>query len=191
MRAHDPVYRRLSQLPQHLLPFPLQRWPGDPCPPSAAGCTQAKTSSPSAPNPRSDILDSAPPSLVCMEQRPGYRQTGNRCDLALGWLSIVLALSIAAKESWQAKDRCGASSSHPEDGGGESERGAPRIHGELLKLGFDVSERTVSRYLRRLYSRDHARKLWAAFLRNHRESSWPWISSPCRPSPSESCIVSL
>ena len=28
--------------------------------------------------------------------------------------------------------------------------GAPRIHGELLKLGFDVSERTVSRYLERI-----------------------------------------
>jgi hypothetical protein len=25
--------------------------------------------------------------------------------------------------------------------------GAPRIHGELVRLGFDVSERTVSRYL--------------------------------------------
>jgi transposase InsO family protein len=47
--------------------------------------------------------------------------------------------------------------------------GAPRIHGELLKLGFDVSERTVSRYLLRLYPRDQARKLWAAFLRNHRD----------------------
>jgi putative transposase len=27
--------------------------------------------------------------------------------------------------------------------------GAPRIHGELLKLGFDVSERTVSRWVQR------------------------------------------
>ena len=26
--------------------------------------------------------------------------------------------------------------------------GAPKIHGELLKLGFDISERTVARYLR-------------------------------------------
>ncbi len=26
--------------------------------------------------------------------------------------------------------------------------GAPRIHGELLKLGIEISERTVSRYLR-------------------------------------------
>jgi hypothetical protein len=25
--------------------------------------------------------------------------------------------------------------------------GAPRIHGELLKLGFEVSERSVARYL--------------------------------------------
>jgi hypothetical protein len=25
--------------------------------------------------------------------------------------------------------------------------GAPRIHGELMKLGLEISERTVSRYL--------------------------------------------
>ena len=46
--------------------------------------------------------------------------------------------------------------------------GAPRIHGELLKLGFEVSERTVSRYIRRLSPPEQARKLWT-FLRNHRE----------------------
>jgi putative transposase len=47
--------------------------------------------------------------------------------------------------------------------------GAPRIHGELLKLGYEVSERTVSRYIRRLSPPAQARKLWASFLRNHRE----------------------
>ena len=47
--------------------------------------------------------------------------------------------------------------------------GAPRIHGELLKLGFDVSERTVSRYLARVGSKGDPRKLWLVFLRNHRE----------------------
>ena len=31
--------------------------------------------------------------------------------------------------------------------------GAPRIHGELLQLGFMVSEPTVSRYLKRLKGR--------------------------------------
>jgi hypothetical protein len=34
-----------------------------------------------------------------------------------------------------------------------SDWGAPKIHGELLKLGFKVSERTVARYLRRLRPR--------------------------------------
>jgi hypothetical protein len=43
--------------------------------------------------------------------------------------------------------------------------GAPRIHGELLKLGFSVSEATVSRYLRRL-PRPGSQQ-WATFIRNH------------------------
>jgi hypothetical protein len=47
--------------------------------------------------------------------------------------------------------------------------GAPKIHGELLKLGFVVSERTVARYLRRVRRRDDPAKRWLAFLRNHRE----------------------
>ena len=47
--------------------------------------------------------------------------------------------------------------------------GAPRIHGELVKLGFDVSERTVSRYLGRVGRKGDPRKLWLIFLRNHRE----------------------
>ena len=49
--------------------------------------------------------------------------------------------------------------------------GAPRIHGELLQLGFNVSEPTVSRYLRRLKRRrdkDKAKR-WRTFLNNHRE----------------------
>lgn len=47
--------------------------------------------------------------------------------------------------------------------------GAPGIHGELLKLGFHVSERTVSRYLGRVRRKGDGRKLWLIFLRNHRE----------------------
>ena len=47
--------------------------------------------------------------------------------------------------------------------------GAPRIHGELLKLGFQISERSVSRYLRLLSPSDQKRKLWSTFLHNHRE----------------------
>jgi len=51
----------------------------------------------------------------------------------------------------------------------ENAWGASRIHGELAMLGFDVSERTVSRYLRGLRRRPEARQSWLTFLRNHRE----------------------
>src|SRR5664280_1673689 len=46
--------------------------------------------------------------------------------------------------------------------------GAPRIHGELLKLGFDISERTVSRYLGRIRPepRRTGSQTWSTFLRN-------------------------
>ena len=48
--------------------------------------------------------------------------------------------------------------------------GAPRIHGELLMLGFDVSEPTVSRWLRRAPRNPDVGKRWLTFLRNHREA---------------------
>lgn len=47
--------------------------------------------------------------------------------------------------------------------------GAPKIHGELLKLGLVVSERTVARYLRRVQRRGDPGKRWLTFLQNHRE----------------------
>ena len=46
---------------------------------------------------------------------------------------------------------------------------APRIHGELRKLGFLVSERTVSRYLRRREPDPDKMQKWLSFLRNHRD----------------------
>ena len=48
--------------------------------------------------------------------------------------------------------------------------GAPRIHGELKMLGFDVSERTVLRWMRRAPRCPEPAKQWAAFLTNHREA---------------------
>jgi transposase InsO family protein len=48
--------------------------------------------------------------------------------------------------------------------------GAPRIHGELLMLGFDVSERTISRWMRKAPRNPELAKHWLAFLRNHREA---------------------
>ena len=47
--------------------------------------------------------------------------------------------------------------------------GAPRIHAELTKLGFLVSEMTVSRYLPRRPTEPDQVKRWIAFLRNHKD----------------------
>ena len=44
--------------------------------------------------------------------------------------------------------------------------GAPRIHGEMLKLGFDISEATVQRYMPRKPQRT-TRQRWKTFLKNH------------------------
>src|SRR5271165_6147133 len=43
--------------------------------------------------------------------------------------------------------------------------GAPRIHGELLKLGFDIGESSVSKYMVR--SHKPPSRTWRTFLENH------------------------
>jgi putative transposase len=50
----------------------------------------------------------------------------------------------------------------------ENDWGAPRIHGELVHLGFQVSERSVARYLRSLRPWPKPVQSWKSFLENHR-----------------------
>ena len=47
-----------------------------------------------------------------------------------------------------------------------SEWGTPRIHGELQKLGFDISESTVQRYMPKKGKRTTGQN-WKSFLKNH------------------------
>jgi transposase InsO family protein len=46
--------------------------------------------------------------------------------------------------------------------------GAPRIHGELLKLGFQVSQSTISKYM--IKPRGPPSQGWRTFLRNHADA---------------------
>ena len=46
---------------------------------------------------------------------------------------------------------------------------APHIHGELNMLGFDISERTVLRWICKAPRSPEPAKRWATFLSNHRE----------------------
>ena len=47
----------------------------------------------------------------------------------------------------------------------ESALGAPRIHGELLKLGIDIGETSVGKYMVR--HRKPPSQTWRTFLENH------------------------
>ena len=44
-------------------------------------------------------------------------------------------------------------------------RGAPRIHGELLKLGFEIAQSSVAKYM--VKRRGPPSQAWRTFLRNH------------------------
>jgi putative transposase len=48
--------------------------------------------------------------------------------------------------------------------------GAPRVHGELQMLGFEISERTVLNWMRTAPRNPEPAKRWMAFLFNHREA---------------------
>ena len=51
--------------------------------------------------------------------------------------------------------------------------GAERIRGELLKLGFQVSKRTIQKYLDKLRPPPSASQTWRTFLKNHAHHIWP------------------
>ena len=84
--------------------------------------------------------------------------------LASGRLSSLLALEITATRR-TAADSDGAAGADPAMSAENRLWGAPRIHGELLKLGFEISQSTVAKYMAR--RRGPPSQGWRAFLRNH------------------------
>ena len=100
---------------------------------------------------------------------PGYTQ--NRGRLASGWLPVVLDLGFKVWTSGGTETGEQASRALIFRKAAENPTwGAPRIHGELLKLGFHLSEATVSRWLRRILRTPDPAKRWLTFLLNHREA---------------------
>jgi transposase InsO family protein len=64
-----------------------------------------------------------------------------------------------------AADRDGTARVDPADERGKSAWGAPRIHGELLKLGFEAAQSSVAKYM--VKRRGPPSQGWRTFLRNH------------------------
>ena len=82
--------------------------------------------------------------------------------MAQGRVSLLLALEIASTGR-AATD--GAARADPADELENPLWGAPRIHGELLKLGFSVAQSTVAKYM--VKRRGPPSQGWKTFSRNH------------------------
>jgi putative transposase len=106
-----------------------------------------------------------------METVTQRRHAGNCRALAPGWLPNVLEADFEdSKVDWEkANSQRGSRVDLPMVQENPT-WGAPRIHGELLMLGFDLSERTISRWMKRAPRDPEPSKRWLAFLRNHREA---------------------
>ena len=144
-----------------------------------AGCVGSRNSCASAPAQRTAAQTSETSGLqqhrahvACRALSPGSRgrgrfenyEAGDANSLAPRWIPSLLALEIPTAR-WPAEDSGGYSPPHSRDGVANPLWGAPRIHGELLKLGIDVGQTTVAKYMarrRRLPSQG-----WKTFLHNH------------------------
>jgi hypothetical protein len=100
----------------------------------------------------------------------GHHQAGNGCGLASQGVSLVLDLEGSTGTAQTPRRQLRGSRSDPQDVPENPTWGAPRIHGELLMLGFQVSERSVSRWMKRVPRDPQPAQRWRAFLRNHREA---------------------
>src|SRR3954465_9229793 len=92
------------------------------------------------------------------------RRAGNSYPLASRRLPLLLALEIAS--ACRQAERCaGNPAADPGDEPRHPLWGAPRIHGELLKLGIDVGQTSVAKYMAR--RQRPPSQGWRTFLRNH------------------------
>jgi hypothetical protein len=108
--------------------------------------------------------------MAKMETGFADRYSGNPNSLASRRIQDVLELAFPSSEHHGTKASCKRNTSVDFSHGGRvSDLGAPRIHGELLKLGFDLSERPVSRWVQRAPKGPEPARRWQAFLHNHRE----------------------
>lgn len=104
-------------------------------------------------------------NLAGLAFRADYRETRDGHRLAPKRLPSLLDVEIP---SWPSRSSERAGRNTPTDSQDSRENplwGAPRIHGELLKLGIDVGETSVSKYMVR--GSKPPSQTWRTFLENH------------------------
>ena len=128
---------------------------------------------------RSILLDNAPAGLAAVVRRSGHRKARtviawHRTGFRLCWRWRSRGRRGRPKISAEIRNLIGTMA--VENVGW----GAPKIHGELLKLGFAISECTVARYLRRLRRRGDPGHTGLRFSPIIVRQSPQWISLPFR-----------
>jgi hypothetical protein len=110
---------------------------------------------------------------------PSILRVGGRRQLASGWLSPLLVLEIT--EAGKAAQLDGELRALIRRMSQENPLwGAPRIHRELLKLGFEVAQSSAAKYM--VKRGGPPSQGWATFLRNTFRTSPRWTYSSFRPS---------
>lgn len=162
IRGHSRrLWRSLSQSSGHLV--------GGTGVASTARCAEAETATTGAESSRSVLLDHAAKCVAAMVRGPAIVKPAT----VIGWHRRGFLLYWR----WRSRQRGGRPRITEEVRSlirkmrrENADWGAPKIHGELLKLGFTISERTVARYLTCLPPRiGKCNQRWKAFLANHRE----------------------
>jgi len=139
---------------------------GDRPSPSAC-CTEAPThkATSSIPSLRSNPLGVVGAVLARMAPRPRSRPAGDRDRLAPTRVSSVLAVEECSRRPGRPTIEAELRDLILEMYRANHTWGAPRIHGELLKLGFTLAQSTVSKYLPR--HRTPPSQSRRTFFRNH------------------------
>jgi putative transposase len=106
---------------------------------------------------RSSSVGLALPLLASLAIDVAHRQSGNGCGLASQGLRPILEErpAISRQNRDLIRRMCRENPT----------LGAPRIHVELLKLGIDIGESSVSKYM--LRGRKPPSQTWRTFLENH------------------------
>ena len=110
---------------------------------------------------RSLNLGLALPGVAAVPERHRVGETGHRGSMAPTRLSALLALAL---EIWTALSRARGAELIRKMSKANPLWGAPRIHGELLKIGIEISQATVGKYIAQRLRPPSS--TWRSFLRN-------------------------
>jgi transposase InsO family protein len=96
----------------------------------------------------------------------GHHDYPSRDSRTLASSRLPPLLAVEIPLFWRpTEDRCGTACPDPAHERRKSAGGAPRIHGELLKLGFEIGQSSVAKYMVKRCGPPS--QGWRTFLRNH------------------------